>query len=58
MSKNDVGEGGCGETKPRSPYEKPRVQREELAIDETLSTGCKATVEDCIATNAMFDMGS
>jgi len=28
-------------TEPRLAYEKPSVQRVELAIDETLSSGCK-----------------
>ena len=26
---------------PKLPYEKPFIQRVELAIDETLSSGCK-----------------
>ena len=28
-------------TDMRLPYEKPHIQRVELAIDETLSSGCK-----------------
>ncbi len=33
----------------RLPYERPVVQRVELAIDETLSTGCKlGTDSGCV----------
>lgn len=33
----------------RLPYEKPMVQRVELAIDETLSSGCKlGTDSGCV----------
>ncbi len=38
--------GGCGSAEVRLPYEKPTLQRVELAIDETLSSGCKQGPDD------------
>ena len=34
-------EHGATTSIARSPYERPMIQRVELAIDETLATGCK-----------------
>ena len=41
MSTNQNLNCGCPPTEPKLPYEKPAVLRVELAIDETLSSGCK-----------------
>lgn len=44
----------------RLPYEKPTLQRVELAIDETLSSGCKlGTDSACIGPPiTAYDGGS
>jgi hypothetical protein len=45
---------------PRLPYEKPFIQRVELAIDETLSSGCKLGSDSaCVGPPFMaFEGGS
>ena len=44
----------------RLPYEKPAIQRVELAIDETLSAGCKLGADSvCVGPPiTAFDGGS
>jgi hypothetical protein len=33
----------------RLPYKKPTVTRVDLSLEETLATGCKETIEACVA---------
>ena len=58
MNDNGIGKGASREKAQRSPYKKPVVQRVELAIDETLGGGCKATFDPCIQDDIHFDLGS
>jgi len=51
---------GCETAELRCPYEKPALHRVELAIDETLSAGCKlGTDSACVGPPiTAFDGGS
>ncbi len=49
MKKDAIQQSAPREGDPRPPYEKPAVQRVELALDETLSGGCKlGTDAECV----------
>ncbi len=45
-------------TESRRPYIKPKVQRVDLALGETLSIGCKVTLEACVDSGDDLDTGS
>jgi hypothetical protein len=47
MNEQDRLKSAADANRERLPYVKPQIKRVELALEETLSSGCKVGDDDC-----------